>query len=214
MLIAYLLQVPAEHAVAVGLGILTPMVLWVPAPEVTLTVGLTVSPAVVETPVPLVEVLVKFRARASAVPAAAGVSDVSVTETTSPVVPVEVTESSALVLPEMANDPKVPTEVRDELTTVALRVVPVRVPAGAMTALPEAAVMSPLPLTVKVGMDVEDPKVPTFPLTVARVVARDPADVVMSPVRAGNLPAASVPVALVPERSTGWAVMTWPAMVR
>jgi hypothetical protein len=109
---------------------------------------------------------------------------------------------------------KVPTEVKEDVTTVAFNTVPVSVPAGAITALPEAAVIKPLPFTVKVGMLVEDPKDPTLELTVANVVAKDPAEVVMSPVRAGNLPAANVPVALVPERSTGWAVITWPEIVR
>ena len=80
----------------------------------------------------------------------------------------------------------VPTEVREEAVTPEARVVPVRVPAGAMTAFPEAAVINPLPLTVKVGIEVEDPKDPTLPLTVARVVAVEPSVskvAVKSPVR-------------------------------
>jgi len=110
---------------------------------------------------------------------------------------------AAAMLPETVSDVRVPTDVSDELTTVEFRVVPVRVPAGAITALPDAAVIKPLALTVKVGIDVEEPKDPTLALTVAKVVAKEPAEVVISPVRAGNLPAASVPVALVLERSTG-----------
>jgi hypothetical protein len=40
-----------------------------------------------------------------------------------------------------------------------------------MTAFPLAAVMRPFPLTVKEGIEVEEPKEPTLALTVARVVA-------------------------------------------
>ena len=57
------------------------------------------------------------------------------------------------------------------MTTVALRVVPVRVPAGAITTLVPAAVIRPLPLTVKLGIAVLDPNEPVFEFTVARVVA-------------------------------------------
>ncbi len=115
----------------------------------------------------------------------------------------------------LPNEPEVitPKEVKDEVTTLEASVVPVSVPAGAMTTLPLAAVIRPFALTVNVGIEVEDPKDPTFPFTVANVVARAPAEVVMSPVSAGNLPAARVPVAFVPERLTALAVMTWPAMV-
>jgi len=42
----------------------------------------------------------------------------------------------------------------------------------------------------------------------AIVVAREPAVVVTSPVNAGNLPAASVPVTFVPERSIAFAVIS------
>ena len=62
-----------------------------------------------------------------------------------------------------------PTDVKLELTIVLFKVVPDSVPAGAITTLPEAAVMRPLPFTVKLGMLVEDPKDPTFELTVAKV---------------------------------------------
>lgn len=79
---------------------------------------------------------------------------------------------------------------------------PVKVPAGAMTAFVPAAVINPLPLTVKFGIAVEDPKDPTLPFTVARVVAKAPADVVMSPVSAGKRPAANIPVASAELRST------------
>jgi hypothetical protein len=74
----------------------------------------------------------------------------------------------------------VPTLVSEEDTTVAFRVVPDKVPAGAITVLPPAAVIRPLALTVKLGMDVEDPNDPTLELTVASVVAKDP---VPEPVR-------------------------------
>ena len=78
-----------------------------------------------------------------------------------------------------------PKEVRDELTTVEFNVVPERVPAGATTALPLAAVINPLALTVKEGMEVEEPKLPTFPLTVANVATAEPGPVaVTSPVKA------------------------------
>ena len=74
------------------------------------------------------------------------------------------------VFPDTVRAVSVPTLVRDDVTTVALSVVPVSVPAGAMTAAVDAAVMRPLPLTVKVGMAVDDPKEPTLLFTVARVV--------------------------------------------
>lgn len=73
-----------------------------------------------------------------------------------------------------------PTEVILVVTTFEAKVVPVSVPAGAITALPPAAVTSPLPFTVMLGIDVEDPKDPTLELTVAKVVANVP-DVVISP---------------------------------
>jgi len=125
----------------------------------------------------------------------------------------------ANVVPEVAvpvtvNPVRVPTDVKEEAVTVEFRVAPVRVPAGATTALPLAAVINPLPFTVKVGMLVEEPNEPTFEFTVASVVPRAPEDVVTSPVNAGNLPAASIPVALVPERSTAFAVITCPAIER
>ena len=47
---------------------------------------------------------------------------------------------AAAMLPETVSDVRVPTDVSDELTTVEFRVVPVRVPAAAVT------VMSALPL--------------------------------------------------------------------
>jgi hypothetical protein len=91
----------------------------------------------------------------------------------------------AIVVPFHTPVVMVPTDVREEVTTLAARVVPVRVPAGATTALVDAAVMRPLALTVKLGIAVEDPKDPTLPLTVARVNAAEPGpDAVASPVRA------------------------------
>ena len=80
----------------------------------------------------------------------------------------------------------VPTEVKTEETTFEAREVPVKVPAGATTTFVEAAVTRPLPLTVMVGIAVDEPKAPTFELTVARVVTDDPAEVLMSPVKAGS----------------------------
>jgi hypothetical protein len=81
--------------------------------------------------------------------------------------------------------PIVPTEVRLDVTTAEFNVVPERVPAGAITTLVEAAVISPLPLTVKDGMAVELPKDPVLVFTVARVRAAEPGpDAVASPVSA------------------------------
>ena len=55
--------------------------------------------------------------------------------------------------------------------TVPLSVVPERDPAGAITTLVPAAVIRPLPLTVKLGIAVDEPNDPVLPLTVARTVA-------------------------------------------
>jgi hypothetical protein len=52
---------------------------------------------------------------------------------------------------------RVPTEVSDEVTTLLASVVPVSVPAGAITTLPAAAVSWPSALTVKLGIDVDEP---------------------------------------------------------
>jgi hypothetical protein len=80
--------------------------------------------------------------------------------------------------------PIVPTDVSEELTTVELSVVPVRVPAGAITALPVTEVTRPLALIVIVGMLVDDPVVPAE-ATVARVNVAEPGpEAVASPVRA------------------------------
>ena len=85
--------------------------------------------------------------------------------------------------PETARDERVPTLVRDEARTLDARVAPVSVPAGAITATEPAAVMSPLPFTVKVGIAVEEPKLPVLPFTVASVAATVPGPVaVRSPV--------------------------------
>ena len=117
-------------------------------------------------------------------------------------------------VPETVKAFNVPTDVSDEVTTVAFKVVPLSVPAGAITTAVEAAVMSPLPLTVKVGMAVDEPNEPTLLLTVAKVVPRAPAVVVISPVRAGKRAAAKVPVTWVPERLTAFAVKAWPVRER
>jgi len=83
----------------------------------------------------------------------------------------------------------VPRPVSDDETTFDASVVPVNVPAGAITTFPPAAVSKPFALTVKFGIDVDDPNEPTFEFTVARVVARAPDAVVISPVSAGKLDA-------------------------
>ena len=79
----------------------------------------------------------------------------------------------------------VPSDVSDEVTTFDASVVPVSVPAGATTAFVPAAVINPLPFTVKFGIALEDPHDPVFVLTVASVAAADPGPAaVISPVRA------------------------------
>lgn len=67
-----------------------------------------------------------------------------------------------------------PTAVREDAVIVEFRLVPVRVPAGATTALPLAAVKRPFPFTVSEGIDVELPNVPVFEFTVASVRAALP----------------------------------------
>ena len=120
---------------------------------------------------------------------------------TTPFTVVPVLTRSALVMsPVAVNEPvttspeMVPRLVREELTTFEASVVPVSVPAGAITALPPAAVIKPLPLTVKFGIDVDDPKLPVLVFTVARVVAQE--DDVISPVSAGSWPHAAEPAML------------------
>ena len=79
----------------------------------------------------------------------------------------------------------VPTEVSDEETTFDASVVPVNVPAGAITTLVEAAVIKPLPFTVNDGIAVELPNAPVLLFTVASVAATEPGPVaVTSPVNA------------------------------
>jgi hypothetical protein len=91
--------------------------------------------------------------------------------------------------------PIVPTVVSEEVTTVDARAVPVKVPAGAITAVEPAAVISPLALTVKVGIAVEEPKLPVLPFTDASVKA-PPEPRVASPdmVSASKSPLLSVPI--------------------
>ena len=83
-----------------------------------------------------------------------------------PAVPAEML--AAVILVRLApltapNDPlqvpvvMVPTVVKEEVTTLEAKVVPVKVPAGATTAAVEAVVNLPLLSTVKVGMAVEEP---------------------------------------------------------
>ena len=59
--------------------------------------------------------------------------------------------------------------VSDDVVMLDASVVPVSVPAGATTAAVLAAVISPLPFTVKVGMDVVEPNEPVLLFTVANV---------------------------------------------
>ena len=107
-------------------------------------------------------------------------------------VPVSVDVPSARVNPAPVAPPvRVPVLVRDDASTFDASVAPLNVPAGAITAFVPAAVMSPLPLTVKFGIAVEDPQLPVFVFTVAKVVASEPAVVVMSPVSAGKFAAGS-----------------------
>jgi hypothetical protein len=87
----------------------------------------------------------------------------------------------AIVVPVQVPDVMVPTDVNELVTTVELSVVPLNVPDGAITALPDAAVISPLALTVNVGIDVDDPNVPISEFTVDRVSALP--EVVASPVK-------------------------------
>ena len=97
----------------------------------------------------------------------------------------------------MPNAPPAALVSEDE-TTFDASVVPASVPAGAMTALPEAAVMSPLPFTVNDGMDVDEPKLPVFEFTVASVATTEPDPLaVTSPVSA-VIPVVSTGVAQVP----------------
>jgi hypothetical protein len=78
--------------------------------------------------------------------------------------------SARVERPETVTDPSVPTDVSDEFVTPAAKVLPVSVPAGAITALVETAVIRPLPFTVKDGIAVDEPKEPVSLFTVARVV--------------------------------------------
>ena len=98
----------------------------------------------------------------------------------------------AIVVPFQVPVPIVPTVVRLEVTTLEAKVVPVSVPAGATTAFVDAAVIRPLPLTVKLGIAVLDPKLPTFELTVASVKAAP--EVVASPDRFAPAVARPLPV--------------------
>jgi hypothetical protein len=91
----------------------------------------------------------------------------------------------AIVVPFQTPVVIVPTDVRDEDTTFEASVVPVKVPAGATTALVLAAVIRPLAFTVKEGMAVDEPNDPMFELTEARVSVAEPGPVaVPSPVNA------------------------------
>jgi len=166
-----------------------------------------VTPVVSGKPVALV------RTAALGVPNAGVVKDGLLERTTLPV-PVEVVVpvpplATAIVVPVQVPEVIVPTEVKEELTTVLFKVVPERVPAGAITAAVEIAVTRPLPLTVTTGIAVELPKVPTLLLTVASVVTFDDPVLVTSPVIAAfvvTVPAVNpeaVPVILVPTRAEG-----------
>ena len=65
--------------------------------------------------------------------------------------------------------PSAPTEVNDDPVTPAASVVPVNVPAGAITAAVLCAVTNPLPFVVSTGIAVDDPTEPEPLLTVAKV---------------------------------------------
>lgn len=101
----------------------------------------------------------------------------------------------------------VPTLVSDDAVTPLAKVFPERVPAGAITTVVPTAVVSPFALTVKTGIAVEEPNEPTFPLTVASVVAFPL--LVTSPVKLAfvvTVPAvrlAAVPEILVPVNDDG-----------
>jgi hypothetical protein len=93
--------------------------------------------------------------------------------------------ATATVVPAQVPVAIVPTVVREDVTTVEFKVVPLRVPAGATTTLVLAAVIKPLPLTVKFGIAVLDPNAPVFVFTVERVRAALPGpEAVPSPVKA------------------------------
>ena len=79
----------------------------------------------------------------------------------------------------------VPTLVNEEFNTVALRVLPDSVPAGAITAFVDTDVINPFPFVVIVGIAVDEPKAPAFELTVANVNVALPGPLaVASPVNA------------------------------
>jgi hypothetical protein len=70
---------------------------------------------------------------------------VTVVELTVVVVPLTVRFPPTVTSPEVDNEERVPTLVRDELTTVELRVVPVRVPAAAVIVIAaEPSKLTPL----------------------------------------------------------------------
>jgi hypothetical protein len=104
-----------------------------------------------------------------------GVTRVGVLANTLAPVPVSSVKAAAK-LADVGVAKKVPTPVPR----------PVIEPTAGVIVLVEAAVINPLPLTVKAGAAVADPKEPVLVLTVARVVAREAPGVVISPVRAGT----------------------------
>ena len=91
-----------------------------------------------------------------------------------------------VVAPLTAKLVNAPTLVSEEFTTVEFNVVPLNVPAGAITTSVLIAVIRPLPFTVIDGIAVEEPKLPTSVFTVAKVRAKLPAVLVTSPVCAGS----------------------------
>ena len=87
--------------------------------------------------------------------------------------------------PETLSAVSVPTLVRDEVTTVGLRMDPLSVPAGAITTAVLAAVRRPFESTVKVGIAVELPYEFAETVVLARVATAEPGpEAVTSPVRA------------------------------
>jgi hypothetical protein len=96
--------------------------------------------------------------------------------------PVNVDVLRATVNPAPVEPPvNVPTDVKDDVTTVEPIAVPVREDAGAEINVVPAAVRIPLAFTVNVGIKFEEPNDPILELTVAKVAVAP--EVVMSPTR-------------------------------
>ena len=92
-------------------------------------------------------------------------------------------------------EPNVPAEILVALvvSVVAEVAKPDTAPEAIAIAVFDTAVIRPLAFTITTGTVAAPPYVPTLEFTVARVVADDPAVVVISPVKAGNLAEPNVP---------------------